>query len=87
MQVVRSEEGIETSLLEAPMILTDPSDAEEADRREREWISSHNRSAPAYMLSGSINGRAARASKGYMAVRGLHRKVLGIRRRIRETLY
>ena len=46
LQVVRSEEGIETSLLEAPMILTDIADVEEADRLEREWISSHNRSRP-----------------------------------------
>ena len=81
LQVVRSEEGIETSLLEAPMILTDPADAEEADRREREWISSHNRSAPACLFSCRTGGRAAQLSKSRMTIRRPYIKAPGLRRR------
>ncbi len=84
LQVVRSEEGIETSLLEAPMILTDPADVEEMDRMDREWISSHNRSAPTRLSSCKIDGRVAYASKGRMVIRRFHRKAPGPRRRIRD---
>lgn len=79
LQVVKYEDGIETSLLEAPLIITDPADAEEADRMDREWIASHNLSRPGTFLfdDGTI-GRAVVTGRGriridrYDPMGGLH---------------